>query len=156
MMSASSPILEKDVRRLLENVDGSGSGREWAAIGELRKLGSGLVQHLQRRFDSARSWKTRSACVFHAMRYAQESEDAVSLGLLAIKDRSAQVRYRGAMLLAHAQRKDTLPALREALAGEDCDGARRDLAAAVDAVEAGNPDYFVDRTHSGKVKLTVG
>lgn len=147
---------QKEIDALLSRLDGSGSDDEWAAATQLRALGSQLPQHLLRRLRTARNWKARSSCVCHAIRYAPDSESAVALGLEAIRDRSKVVRYRGGMLLAFAQAKQAVPALRAALeALGDAPGAE-DLLAAIDAIEGDNPNYFVDRDHSGKVTLTIG
>jgi hypothetical protein len=51
------------------------------------------------------------------------------------------------MLLAYSLRRDLLSELREQL---------NDLEAAIDAIETGNANYFVDRDHSGKMTLTIG
>jgi hypothetical protein len=59
------------------------------------------------------------------------------------------------MLLAYAQQPATIAPLREALAALGDDAGADDLAAAIDAIENGNANYFVDRTHSGNVILTI-
>ena len=140
---------------LIDRLDGSGSDSEWAAVMELRALGREFPRLLRRKFHSSRSWKVRSSCVYHAMRYAKESEEAVALGLAAIVDKAKAVRYRGAMLLAYAQQKDALPQLRAALEARAREPGAEDLVAAIDAIEKENHNYFVDRTHSGKVMLTI-
>jgi len=89
------------------------------------------------------------------MRYAKENADAVALGIEAIGDKAKGVRYRGAMLLAYSQRKDALPQLRAALETLAGGPGADDLAAAIDAIENENPNYFVDRTHSGNITLTI-
>lgn len=149
----SSEMDAKEIETLLEQLDGTGAEPEWAAVERLRALGPGLPKRLHERFRSARGWRARSSCVYHAMRYAKESEDAVALGLNAIRDRSKVVRYRGAMLLAYSQRPDVVPHLRSALHAVS-EGAD-DIAAAIDAIEHRNHDFFVDREHSGKVKLSI-
>jgi hypothetical protein len=145
----------KRVEDLLARLDGSGSDTEWAAVMELRALGTEFPRLLRQRFQSSRSWKARSSCVYHAMRYAKESEDALVLGLAAIVDKAKGVRYRGAMLLAYAQKKAVLPQLRVALESLAGGPGADDLAAAIDAIENENHNYFVDRTHSGKLMLNI-
>lgn len=145
----------KYIESLLEHLDGTGSDDEWAAAKELRTLGTEFPRWLLRRYRVSRGWKARSSCVYHAARYASESEDAVTLGLEAIHDRLTVVRYRGAMLLAYSQRKDALPRLRAALASLGEGPGTADLTAAIDAIESGNHNYFVDRKHTGKVKMTI-
>ncbi len=145
----------KRVENLMARLDGSGSDSEWTAAKELRVLGRDFPRLLQQKFHSSRSWKVRSSCVYHAMRYAKESEDAVSLACAAIVDKAKGVRYRGAMLLAYSLRMDVLPQLRAALETLAGGPGAGDLAAAIDAIENENHNYFVDRTHSGKIMLTI-
>jgi len=145
----------KRAEELLTQLDGSGSDREWAAVKELRTLGSDFPRMLLTQFRSSRSWKTRSACVYHAIRYAKDNEEAIALGLAAIVDKAKGVRYRGAMLLAYSQRSDVLPQLQAALRALANGPGADDLAAAIDAIENRNHNYFADRTHSGKITLEI-
>jgi hypothetical protein len=144
------------VKALLDRLDGNGSADEWAAAEELGRLGADLATWLLGRFRAARSWKVRCACVYHATRYARESDDAVTIGTEGIRDRSKVVRYRASMLLAYAQRKDTLPALRDAVGALPERPPKEDLLAAIDAIESGNHHYFIDRDHTGMIKLEIG
>ena len=75
--------------------------------------------------------------------------------LVKTVDKAKGVRYRGAMLLAYSLRKDVLPQLRAALETLADGPGAGDLAAAIDAIENENHNYFVDRTHSGKIMLTI-
>jgi hypothetical protein len=145
-----------EIPALLERLDGSGSKDEWEAVSALRALGSQTPALLLQRYRVARKWQARSSCVYHAMRYARESEDAVTLGREALRDRSGPVRYRACMLLAYSLRRDLLNELREQLIAAGPRSDRDDLRAAIDAIENGNANYFVDRDHSGKVTLTIG
>jgi hypothetical protein len=139
---------------LLDHLDGSGSDAEWIAVERLRERDD-LPHLLLERFRSSRAWKTRSSCVYHAVRYAPRSDDAIALGKEAIADRSKVVRYRGCMLLAYSQKREALLPLKEVLEKtQDAEG-RADLLAAIDAIESGNHNFFVDREHSGKVTLTI-
>lgn len=78
----------------------------------------------------------------------------MALGLAAIVDKAKVVRYRGAMLLAYAQRKDTLAPLRAAMQALNVEQGADDLAAAIDAIDNENHNYFVDRGHTGKVMMS--
>lgn len=138
---------------LLMRLDGSGSDDEWEAVEELRKLGGTFPRLLLEKYKKARSWKERCACVYHAMRYAKESDYAVQLGLEALRDKSKVVRYRACELLAYSQRKDLLKNLEASLASYP--SSHEDIRAAIDAIESENHHYFVDRDHSGKVTLTI-
>ena len=145
----------KRIEELMNCIDGSGGDREWSAVRELRCLGSEFPKILRSRFHTARSWKVRSACVYHAMRYARESEDAVVLGISAISDKAKGVRYRGAMLLAYSQRTAALPALHAAHQAYSSTGDADDLAAAIDAIQSQNHHYFLDRAHTGNTTWEV-
>jgi hypothetical protein len=145
----------KRIEELIACLNGSGSDSEWTAAMELRRLGAEFPRLLRQKFHASRSWKERSVCVYHAMRYAKENEDALALGYAAIVDKAKGVRYRGAMLLAYSLRKDALSPLRSALATLAGGPGADDLVAAIDAIKNENHNYFLDRTHSGKVTLTI-
>lgn len=141
---------------LLNKLDGSGSDQEWRAVRQLRAvLGDKLPTYLLARYRTQRSWKPRSAYLYHSVRYARRSEDAIELGKLAVQDRAAVVRYRACMLLAYSLRRDLLPFLEVELGRVKNDATRRDIAAAMDAIMEQNHNYFVDREHSGKVSLNI-
>jgi hypothetical protein len=143
------------IQELLSKLDGSGSDSEWAAAKELQVLGEELPRYLLDKFRNSRQWKHRCSCVYHAVRYARSNEDAVLVGREAIRDKSKMVRYRGCMLLAYAQREDTLPELKEVLKGLGSGAGSDDVRAAIDAIEHKNHNYFVDRKHSGKITLAI-
>lgn len=145
----------KRIQELMSCIDGSGSDQEWTAVRELRCLGLEFPKILRSTFHASRSWRVRSACVYHAMRYARESEDAVALGISAIADKAKGVRYRGAMLLAYSQRKEALPALQAACLAYSETADADDLAAAIDAIQSQNHHYFLDRAHTGNTTWEV-
>ena len=146
---------EHGIEQLLDRLDGTGSDDEWSAALELRtRLGKDLPDLLLSRYRHAKKWATRSSCVYHAIRYANDSDAAVELALLAINDRAKVVRYRACMLVACSQRKDLLPRLRRLLTDVEND-TKADLLAAIDAIESQNHNYFVDRDHSGMTTLTI-
>lgn len=144
-----------DIEQLFGKLDGSGSDEEWNAVVELRSLlGENLPDRLLHLYGQAKAAATRSSYVYHSVRYARQSDAAVKLALLAVRDRAKVVRYRACMLLACSQRKSLLPILRDLLAVVVAD-TKADLLAAIDAIESQNQDYFVDRDHSGLTTLTV-
>ena len=150
------PLMDtKAVDELLEKLDGSGSNAEFAAAARLRELGQELPRLLLQKFRSAKTWQARTSYVYHALKYARESEDAVTLGREALKDRSKAVRYRGAMLLACSLRKDLLPELRNALESWRGRPSEADVRAAIDAIENQNQNYFIDRQHTGRMVLRI-
>lgn len=145
----------KHIQELMSCIDGSGSDREWEAVEKLRSMELDFPKILRAAFHASQTWKVRSACVYHAIRYARESEDAVALGLAAITDKAKGVRYRGAMLLAYSQRQDTLPALRAAHQAFATAAGAGDLEAAIDAIESQNHHYFLDRGHTGTTTWVI-
>jgi hypothetical protein len=140
-----------DPQLLLDRLDGSGSDAAWAAIAELRHR-TDLPELLLGKYRQSRRWSERAACVYCALPYARESSVALELGLLALDDKSKQVRYRATMLLAYAQRREALGPLRKLL-GQG--RSAEDASAAIDAIESKNHHYFVDREHSGMMTMNI-
>jgi hypothetical protein len=58
------------------------------------------------------------------------------------------------MLLSVSQQRTVLTDLRSALRTA-AGASREDILAAIDAIESQNPNYFVDRDHSGKIQLNI-
>ncbi|MEQ1632208.1 MAG: hypothetical protein ABL997_07525 [Planctomycetota bacterium] len=124
------------------------------AWGQLRHLGEAVVPSLLGLYPRARTWQGRTSLVFHSIRYARTSEAAFQLGVMALADRSYMVRYRACGLLAYSLRMDALAPLRPVVVHADPRTAE-DAAAAIDAIEHRNHNYFVDRDHSGRSFWTV-
>ena len=140
---------------LIGKIDGSDSTEEWDAVEKLRTLGTGFPTLLLERYRASKAWRVRRSCVYHALRYARGSDDAVQLGREALQDRSKPVRHRACELLAYSLRKDVISELKQALATTKRADEIGDLRAAINAIEHGNHHYFVDREHSGKVAWTI-
>jgi hypothetical protein len=120
---------------------------------QVKGAGAAAVQLFLQEHPSARSWKQRASFVYHSIPYARRSHAAVELARLALSDRSRHVRYRACMLLACAQDRTTVDLLRaHALSEQDAE-TRRHIEAAIDAIESGNHNFFVDRGHSGMITL---
>jgi hypothetical protein len=146
---------EADIERLLDQLDGSDSDREWSAIIELRsRLGNKLPDRLLPRYRLAKKWSARCSHVYHAVRYASDSSAAIELALLALHDKAKLVRYQACMLLACSQKTELLPLLYGMVVGVRED-TKVDLMAAIDAIESQKVDYFVDRDHSGMISLVI-
>jgi hypothetical protein len=141
-----------NVEALLGTLDGSGSDAEWAAIHELRTR-SDLPELLFRQYAKSKLLGARASCVYHSVRYAATSGPALELGIAATRDRSKVVRYRAAMLLAVAQDRRAIAALQSM--AEAYPASATDAAAAIAAIESGNPNRFVDRDNSGKTTLRI-
>jgi integrase len=145
---------EAEIRRRVAALDTADPAEARRAWEELRALGVAVVPHLAEFFPRARKWQGRAALVFHAIRHARDSDHAFRLGLMALRDKSHMVRFRGCGLLAYALRKDALPALQELLGHSD----RRtveDATAAIDAIRSRNHNFFVDRGHTGRLTWTM-
>ncbi|WP_152032956.1 hypothetical protein [Gallaecimonas mangrovi] len=140
---------------LLNDLDGSGSDKEFYAINELRMLGNELPKLLLDKYRTARKWQVRSSCVYHSIRYARSSNEAVELGVIALADKSYAVRYRACMLLAYSLDMNVLSSLKQLENITSHEETLLDIRAAIDAIENQNSDYFVDRAHSGNMKLRV-
>ena len=141
-----------EVDKLLQVLDGRGSDSEFTAIQALASR-EALPELLLLVYRSAKAWGVRASCVYHAIHYAANNESAFTLGLEGATDRSRVVRYRACMLLAVAQRSEAIPTLVKAA---ELPGTSEDATAAIDAIRSGNHNFFVDRDHSGKVKLSFG
>jgi hypothetical protein len=139
---------ESEIRRLVGEIAANGPSAE-AAWEELRGLGADVAPYLLEAYPAAKPWRGRTALVFHAIRFARESEAAYALGLLALEDRSYMVRYRACMVLAYSLRADAVPPLETLLNHSDA-RTREDAARALDAIHHQNHHYFVDRDHSGR------
>lgn len=141
-----------DVEAMLNYLDGRGSDAEYAAVKELSGLGDRFPELLFQKYLVSKKWGERASCVFHSIKYAKDHAIAFQLGLEAIKDKSRHVRYRACMLLAVAQKRAAIPYLEALLKDPHSAG---DASAAIDSIQHQNHNYFVDRDHSGKVKLNV-
>ncbi len=151
-----SSTTESEVDALIDHLDGRDTEQHWNAVRRLRELfGDDLPSVLLDSYRSQTQWRRRNSYLYHAIGYARRNDDAVSLGKLAVGDRSKMVRYRACMLLAYSLRQDLLPFLEEQLAKTKDEETREDLIAAMDAIVEQNHNYFADRDHSGMVKLIV-
>ena len=147
--------MENYILSLLSQLDGSGSDQEYKAIAELRKLGDDLPKTLFEKYKTSKKWGERASCVYHCISYAREVDAASQLGIAALDDKSKAVRYRACMLLAYSLKREALPALTQKKASTDSEETLKDINAAIDAIEHQNSDFFVDRSHSGKIKLNL-
>lgn len=143
---------EESLQQLLAKLDGRGSDEEYDALDALRKEANDLPKLLLERYRVARKWGERASCVYHSVKYAKTNNSAFQIGIEAIRDKSAKVRYRACMLLAVAQRQEALASLEELLKNP---ASKEDAAAAIDAINGKNQDLFVDRKHTGKIQLKV-
>lgn len=147
---------DKQLNEALEAIDGSGSDSERAAIEILKKAhGENLAHLFLARFNLTKKWSRRAAFLYYSTPYSKNNAHAVQLGEEALNDRSKIVRYRACKLLAWSLSKNSLNKLKEALDNEKDESTCSHIRAAIDAIEAQNSDYFVDRNHSGMVTMNV-
>lgn len=147
--------MNNEISILLNLLDGSGSDAEYKAIVELKKLGNKLPSLLSEKYKQSKKWGQRASCLYHSIRYARDVDDAVKLGVVALRDKSKVVRYRACMLLAYSLKQEVIPALEQAKTLADSEETLNDINAAIDAIKHQNSNYFVDRSHSGKIMFNV-
>lgn len=120
----------------------------------LRPLGVDVVPFLAEYFPRTKKSQGRVALVFHAVRFARESQAAFELGLLALNNRATLIRYRGCGLCAYSLREDAIPFLKRLLKHADVKTVD-DARAAIDAIRRKNHHYFIDRSHSNSALWKV-
>ena len=79
-------MTEAEIRRFVACLNTAKASEQDAAWDQLRPLGEAVVPFLAEAFPGMRKWQGRVALVFHAIRYAQTSEAAFRLGVLACQD----------------------------------------------------------------------
>lgn len=119
---------------------------------EIKSLGESVLPFFIEAYPKAKRWKQRASFLYRAISYSRRSTLSVELGIMALQDRSNEVRYRACMLLACSLNAKALPYLKSAFKSASGETAS-DIAAAIDAIESENHNYFVDRMHSGKMFL---
>lgn len=133
--------------------------RRWSeednAWQKLKGLGARVVPFLAEAYPEMKKWQGRVSVVFHSMRYVRDHEAVFQLGLAALNDRATLVRYRACMMLAFALDKRAVEPLKALLTHED-QRTVEDARAALDAIKHQNHHYFIDRRHTGKMKLNIG
>lgn len=138
---------DSQIRHALEMFDTASTSAHEAAWALLRPLGVDVVPFLAEYFPRTKKAQGRVALVFHAIRFARESQAAFELGILALNDKATLVRYRACGLCAYSLRKDAIPYLERLLNHADVKTVD-DARAAIDAIRRKNHHYFVDRSHS--------
>lgn len=138
---------DPQIRHALEMFDTASASAHEAAWALLRPLGVDVVPFLAEYFPRTKKAQGRVALVFHAIRFARESQAAFELGLLALNDKATLVRYRACGLCAYSLRKDAIPSLERLLKHADAKTVE-DARAAINAIRRKNHHYFIDRSHS--------
>jgi hypothetical protein len=142
-----------DIAELVDRL-GSAKGviKEDAAWTALRPLGSAVLPFLIDALPGTRRWQGREAIVRYALKFARTDPLAVVLARQALNDKSQWVRYRACELLACAISQDDLDRLKQLLSHPNQDTVA-DARAAIDAIQHNNHHYFIDREHTGRVRL---
>ena len=154
VLLGGSWMTEVKLRSALIRLGDSNPDVNRGAIRELEKLGVDLPKVLLAHYRKSGAWRARVSCVFFAVPYARTSDDAVQLGIEALKDRSRIVRYRACSLLAYSFRDNALPYLRALLNHSDSSTVE-DACAGIDCIEHKNHHWFMDRGHTGRLEWAV-
>ncbi|WP_440904827.1 hypothetical protein ACMZOO_00925 [Catenovulum sp. SX2] len=141
-----------EIEEKLKLLDGRGTDSEYAAVNKLSSLGDKFPELMLQKYRCSKKWGERASCVYHSIKYAKSSHYAFQLGIEALRDKSKHVRYRACMLLAIAQNHEAVGHLEQVLNNSD---SINDVKAAIDAITNNNHHLFVDREHTGKIKLNV-
>ena len=141
---------EAQIRHALTMFDTASTRVREDAWALLKPLGIDVVPFLAEYFPRTKKAQGRVALIFHAIRFARESQAAFELGLLALNDKATLVRYRACGLCAYSLRKDAIPHLERLLKHADVKTVD-DARAAIDAIRWKNHHYFIDRSHSNSI-----
>lgn len=151
MTEVPAATFSESDRQAALSLDGSGSDAEFHIANDLhRRFGTRLPDLFTSCLPAAKRYGTRASFLYHSLQYSRVNRVAVQLAMRCLHDKSRQVRYRAAALLAVSLADEVLPALREAAASVP-EESRADMRAAIDAIESRNHHLFQDRDHSGMV-----
>lgn len=146
---------DSEIKELVANLETTRTSEEEITWRKLKPFGSKVLPFFLEYYPKMKKWQGRVSLVFHAIPYARSHDDAFQLGIMATKDKATVVRYRACMLLAYSQKKEAIPCLRDLLNHPDMKTVE-DATAAIDAIEHGNHNFFIDREHSGMMVWNVG
>jgi hypothetical protein len=147
-------MIDERVTSLLDKL-GQNADQEFDVIGELNKLAVRLPSVLLHRYRTEKKWQTRRSCVYHAIGYSKDDNDAVQLGIEALSDKSKVVRYQACLLLSFSLKKEVLPELQKVKQTISDNETLANVEAAIDAIEHQNTNFFADRQHTGKITLKI-
>ena len=145
----------KEIRAMVSKYEHLSSFGTEPYFQEIKSLGASVIPFFVEAFPNSKQWRQRASFLYRATNYARTSEKAVELGLMALSDRSKEVRYRAYLLLACSLKTSVLPYLDTALQSASVEDSDH-IKAAIDAIQSQNHHYFVDREHSGFIKLNFG
>ncbi len=148
-------LTDAQIRKYVAALEATRWSQEEEAWGKLRHLGARVVPFLAEAYPQMRKWQGRVSVVYHCMQYVRDHEAAFQLAVAATRDKATLVRYRACMMLAYSLDKRAIEPLKALLDHAD-QKTVEDAEAALDAIKHQNHHYFIDRGHSGKVKLNIG
>lgn len=111
-----------------------------------------LLPLLAEAFPRVRKSEGRASILRYVGRFSRESDIAFKMGITATQDRAYSVRYYACALLAYSLRTDSLPVL-SALVRHGDRRTSEDAKAAIDSIRNKNQHFFVDRQHTGKIRM---
>jgi hypothetical protein len=139
---------ESQIRETVQRFNTTSAAEHEAAWVLLRPLGVDVVPFLAEAYPRTSKAQGRLALVYHAIRFARNSQAAFELGIHALNDKATLVRYRACSICAYSLRRDAIPHLEPLLKHPDSKTVA-DAKAAIDAIKRKNHHYFLDRNHSG-------
>jgi len=145
---------DDDIAALVLDLDQDNWGKAEDAREKLVPIGAAVLSLFLQYYPKLRTYRGRTCMLYTAIKFARVSDMAVELGVMALNDKSRQVRYRACAVLAFSLRKDVIADLRKVLDHPDAQTVA-DAAAAIDAIKHQNHHYFQDRHHTGKSKWHV-
>jgi len=146
-------LTDQGIAGLVQQLGAStGVVEEDSAWAQLRPIGARVLPFFLAAYPKTRKWQGRASFIYHALQFARTDPLAAKLATMALWDKSRSVRYRACMLLACALDRNALPELRRLSEHEDS-GTVADARAAIDAITHQNHHFYIDRDHTGRVKL---
>ena len=130
----------------LDNAKGGASDETWQ---KLQTVGADIAAYYLEAYPRFKKWQGRVELVCGVTKYSRTKDEAFRLGVLALADKAAIVRYRACGVLAYSLRRDAIPFLETLLSHPTKDTAEH-AAAAIDAINHQNHNYFIDRSHTGR------
>jgi hypothetical protein len=141
---------KKQIQDLVSRLDTANEREQEQAWEQLRPLGKEVLPFFLEIFPGMKKWQGRGALLYHATKFARDSEVSLALALMALNDRSRIVRYRALGLLAYSLKSDVIPYIEPLLNHQDRNTAE-DARAAIDSIMHNTHHYFIDRAHSGQI-----
>jgi hypothetical protein len=142
-----------EIRNMVEQYALSSSYGSEPYFNEIGALGAEVIPYFLEIYPNSRRWQQRASFLYRSIPFARTSKEAFELAVMALSDRSREVRYRACMLLACSLNRDGVPYLQKLMSHKDV-RTRSDASAAIDAIQNGNHHYFIDRSHSNKMFLS--